>query len=210
MALRDGHQPHQRLRVLACGLSAHEEGRRRQDHQYRLDDVDLRGAASAPAYAASKGGIVQFARACATAWAKDNIQVNSILPGWINTDLTQGRAARGAGPERARARRARRPAAGASRRISPASRCFWRARRRTSSPARRSRSMAGSRCRVASGGTARHALPLLVPQPAHHLLEQRLLRERGLFGGGGVARGLFLGASGARARSRISALSSPP
>ena len=58
-----------------------------------------------------------------------------------------GRAARGAGAERARARRARRPAAGASGRISPASRCFSRARRRISSPARRSRSTAGSRCR---------------------------------------------------------------
>ena len=43
-----------------------------------------------PAYAASKGGIVQFARACATAWAKDNIQVNSVLPGWIDTELTVG------------------------------------------------------------------------------------------------------------------------
>jgi len=41
-----------------------------------------------PAYSASKGGIVQFARSCATAWAKDNIQVNSILPGWIDTELT--------------------------------------------------------------------------------------------------------------------------
>jgi 2-deoxy-D-gluconate 3-dehydrogenase len=39
-------------------------------------------------YAASKGGIVQMARALATAWAKDNIQVNSILPGWIDTELT--------------------------------------------------------------------------------------------------------------------------
>ena len=35
-------QPHQRLPVLAGGLSRHEGGRRRQDHQYRLDDVDLR------------------------------------------------------------------------------------------------------------------------------------------------------------------------
>jgi 2-deoxy-D-gluconate 3-dehydrogenase len=40
-------------------------------------------------YAASKGGIVQMARAMAVAWAKDNIQVNTILPGWIDTDLTQ-------------------------------------------------------------------------------------------------------------------------
>jgi 2-deoxy-D-gluconate 3-dehydrogenase len=40
-------------------------------------------------YAASKGGIVQMARAMAVAWAKDNIQVNTILPGWVDTDLTQ-------------------------------------------------------------------------------------------------------------------------
>jgi 2-dehydro-3-deoxy-D-gluconate 5-dehydrogenase len=44
----------------------------------------------APAYAASKGGIVQFSRSCACAWAPDNIQVNAILPGWIDTALTKG------------------------------------------------------------------------------------------------------------------------
>ncbi len=43
----------------------------------------------APAYAASKGGVVQFTKACASAWAKDNIQVNAILPGWIDTELTR-------------------------------------------------------------------------------------------------------------------------
>ncbi len=40
-------------------------------------------------YATSKGGIVQMARSLAVAWAKDNIQVNTILPGWIDTDLTR-------------------------------------------------------------------------------------------------------------------------
>src|SRR6478672_7164622 len=40
-------------------------------------------------YAASKGGIVQMARSMAVAWARDNIQVNTILPGWIDTDLTR-------------------------------------------------------------------------------------------------------------------------
>jgi 2-dehydro-3-deoxy-D-gluconate 5-dehydrogenase len=43
---------------------------------------------SAP-YAASKGGILQTTRALAVAWAKDNIQVNAILPGWIDTELTR-------------------------------------------------------------------------------------------------------------------------
>jgi len=52
--------------------------------------MSIFAASFSPAYAASKGGIVQFSRACATAWAKDNIQVNSVLPGWIDTDLTKG------------------------------------------------------------------------------------------------------------------------
>ena len=40
-------------------------------------------------YASSKGGVVQFTKACAAAWAKDNIQVNAILPGWISTEMTE-------------------------------------------------------------------------------------------------------------------------
>ncbi len=40
------------------------------------------------AYAPSKGGIVQLSKALAVAWAKDNIQVNAILPGWIDTPLS--------------------------------------------------------------------------------------------------------------------------
>ena len=51
--------------------------------------LSIFGASFAPAYAASKGGIVQFTRSCACAWAADNIQVNAILPGWIDTELTQ-------------------------------------------------------------------------------------------------------------------------
>jgi 2-deoxy-D-gluconate 3-dehydrogenase len=52
--------------------------------------MSLFGAPYAVAYAASKGGIVQMTRALATAWAADNIQVNAVLPGWIDTDLTRG------------------------------------------------------------------------------------------------------------------------
>ena len=50
------------------------------------------GVPFAVAYSSSKGAIVQMTKSLATAWAKDNIQVNCILPGWIDTDLT--RAAR--------------------------------------------------------------------------------------------------------------------
>lgn len=46
-------------------------------------------ASYASPYAASKGAIVQMAKSLAVAWAKDNIQVNAILPGWIDTELTK-------------------------------------------------------------------------------------------------------------------------
>jgi 2-deoxy-D-gluconate 3-dehydrogenase len=52
--------------------------------------LSIFGAPYASAYGASKGGVVQFTRSLATAWAGDNIQVNAVLPGWIDTELTQG------------------------------------------------------------------------------------------------------------------------
>jgi len=55
--------------------------------------MSIFGAAFASAYAASKGGVVQLTKALATSWGKDNIQVNAVLPGWIDTELTRrGRA----------------------------------------------------------------------------------------------------------------------
>ncbi|TFG93474.1 MAG: glucose 1-dehydrogenase [Syntrophobacterales bacterium] len=51
--------------------------------------MSLFGASFAPAYGASKGGIVQLTKSLAVAWASDNIQVNAVLPGWIDTDLTR-------------------------------------------------------------------------------------------------------------------------
>jgi 2-deoxy-D-gluconate 3-dehydrogenase len=52
--------------------------------------MSIFGAPWAVPYAASKGGMVQMTKGLATAWAKDNIQVNCFLPGWIDTDLTRG------------------------------------------------------------------------------------------------------------------------
>ena len=51
--------------------------------------MSIFGASYAAPYSASKGAIVQLSKALASAWAKDNIQVNAILPGWIDTDLTR-------------------------------------------------------------------------------------------------------------------------
>jgi 2-deoxy-D-gluconate 3-dehydrogenase len=50
--------------------------------------LSIFGAAPNAAYAASKGAVVQFTKSLAVAWAKDNIQVNAVLPGWIDTELT--------------------------------------------------------------------------------------------------------------------------
>jgi 2-deoxy-D-gluconate 3-dehydrogenase len=51
--------------------------------------MSIFGASFAAPYAATKGGIVQLTRAMACAWAKDHIQVNAVLPGWIDTELTR-------------------------------------------------------------------------------------------------------------------------
>ena len=52
--------------------------------------MSIFGASHAPAYGASgKSGIVQLTKSLAVAWASDNIQVNAVLPGWIDTDLTR-------------------------------------------------------------------------------------------------------------------------
>ena len=51
--------------------------------------LGLRVAAQVPSYAASKAALIQLTKAMATGWAADNIQVNAVLPGWIDTELTQ-------------------------------------------------------------------------------------------------------------------------
>jgi 2-deoxy-D-gluconate 3-dehydrogenase len=51
--------------------------------------LSIFGASFAVAYGASKGGMVQLTKGLAAAWAKDNIQANAILPGWIDTEFTR-------------------------------------------------------------------------------------------------------------------------
>jgi NAD(P)-dependent dehydrogenase (short-subunit alcohol dehydrogenase family) len=47
------------------------------------------GSGFVPAYSASKGGIAQLTKSLAIAWAPNQVRVNAIAPGWIETDLTR-------------------------------------------------------------------------------------------------------------------------
>jgi len=46
------------------------------------------GSAIAPAYSASKGGVVQLTKSLAVAWAPD-VRVNAVAPGWIRTGMAR-------------------------------------------------------------------------------------------------------------------------
>jgi 2-dehydro-3-deoxy-D-gluconate 5-dehydrogenase len=52
--------------------------------------MSIFGASFAAPYGASKGAVVQLTKSLAVAWTADNIQVNAVLPGWIDTELTKG------------------------------------------------------------------------------------------------------------------------
>ena len=77
--------------ALFCAQAAYPA--MKQAHRGKIINIgsmfSLFGSAYAAAYAASKGAIVQLTKSLAAAWASDNIQVNAVLPGWIETDLTR-------------------------------------------------------------------------------------------------------------------------
>lgn len=50
--------------------------------------TSVQGLGVASVYSATKGAVVQLGKSLAAAWGADNIQVNTILPGWIVTDMT--------------------------------------------------------------------------------------------------------------------------
>jgi 2-deoxy-D-gluconate 3-dehydrogenase len=51
--------------------------------------IAVTGGKTIPAYAASKGGVAQLTKALANDWAKYNINVNAIGPGYFKTDQTK-------------------------------------------------------------------------------------------------------------------------
>ncbi|MHA3904631.1 SDR family NAD(P)-dependent oxidoreductase [Castellaniella sp. WN] len=51
--------------------------------------LSLSSNAVTSAYSASKGGVLQLTRSLSCAWGPDGINVNAILPGWIDTPLSR-------------------------------------------------------------------------------------------------------------------------
>jgi len=51
--------------------------------------LSFSGGIGVPAYAASKGGVAQVTKALANEWARFNVNVNAIAPGYILTELTR-------------------------------------------------------------------------------------------------------------------------
>jgi NAD(P)-dependent dehydrogenase (short-subunit alcohol dehydrogenase family) len=77
--------------TMRCCYSAHELLARRGGAIVNVASVmSFFGTATAPAYAASKGGVAQLTRSLAMAWAKEGIRVNAVAPGYVNTPMTEG------------------------------------------------------------------------------------------------------------------------
>lgn len=51
--------------------------------------LSFQGGYTVPAYAAAKGGIAQLTKALSNEWAKENVNVNAIVPGYIATDMNE-------------------------------------------------------------------------------------------------------------------------
>lgn len=76
--------------VFHCAQSIYPEMKKRGGGKIILIGslTSVQGLGVSSVYAATKGAVVQLGKSLAAAWGADNIQVNTILPGWIVTDMT--------------------------------------------------------------------------------------------------------------------------
>jgi 2-deoxy-D-gluconate 3-dehydrogenase len=80
-------------RIAARSMAMHGRGKTMAMHGRGkiinlASEYAIFGAAMIPSYSASKGAVVQLTKSMAIELAPINIQVNAILPGWIETDMT--------------------------------------------------------------------------------------------------------------------------
>ncbi len=72
-----------------CQLVAHDMIPRRSGAIINVSSIGgALGFPNNPAYQASKSGVLGLTRALATDWAKYNIRVNALCPGYTHTDMT--------------------------------------------------------------------------------------------------------------------------
>ena len=74
------------FRAAARHMAAHGEG---GSLVATASTAAVEGAARSSHYGASKGAVTAFVRALAVELARHKIRVNSVLPGWIATDMTE-------------------------------------------------------------------------------------------------------------------------
>ncbi|KAF9500783.1 NAD(P)-binding protein [Pleurotus eryngii] len=53
--------------------------------------LSYQGGFTVPAYAASKGALMQLTKALSNEWAHANVQVNGVSPGYVRTDIRAGK-----------------------------------------------------------------------------------------------------------------------
>jgi len=89
----------QRVNVEGVFLTFRAAARHMQEHGQggslvaTASTAAVEGAARNSHYGASKGAVTAYVRALAVELARHRIRVNSILPGWIVTDMTEGSVA---------------------------------------------------------------------------------------------------------------------
>lgn len=76
--------------VFTCAQMVYPEMKKRGGGKIILIGslTSIQGVGFAPIYSATKGAVVQLGKSLAAAWGAENIQVNTILPGWIETEMT--------------------------------------------------------------------------------------------------------------------------
>jgi NAD(P)-dependent dehydrogenase (short-subunit alcohol dehydrogenase family) len=85
----DRGQPRRHLLDAPRPGAPHNRGRDGRQTRGGLVDGRALRLADQPHYAASKGGVGALVRSLAVRLGKHGIQVNSLEPGWIETDATQ-------------------------------------------------------------------------------------------------------------------------